>query len=210
VTVHQEIAMCKTLIIDNFDSFTYNLYQYMGEVCGAEPTVVLNTAPRGSIDLEDYDCIVISPGPGTPSRAKDVGISADVIRETHVPLLGVCLGHQCMAHLYGLEVVHAPEPVHGRVSVIRHDDEALFKGLPQDLHVVRYHSLVVKEIKAPFKLTAWGGDGIIHGIRHEQRPLYGVQFHPESICTVSGMDLLRNFRDIALKHKSKKRGTRLP
>lgn len=196
--------MCRTLIIDNFDSFTYNLFQYMGEVCGEEPTVILNTADLDAIDLKKYDCIIVSPGPGTPARASDVGISADAILKTQVPLLGVCLGHQCMAHLYGLEVVLAPKPMHGRISVIQHDNQGVFKGLPRDLAVVRYHSLVVREIKAPWVLTAWGKDGVIHGIRHKERPLHGVQFHPESICTEAGMDLLRNFRDIAMAHKSQR------
>jgi anthranilate synthase component II len=205
MTVLPASPMCRTLIVDNFDSFTYNLYQYMGEVCGEEPEVVLNTAQISSIDLDDYDCIIISPGPGTPARGKDVGISADLILETRLPVLGVCLGHQCMAHLHGMDVVHAPEPMHGRVSLIRHDEGDLFKGLPKDLPVVRYHSLVVKEVKPPFKLTAWGSDGIVHGIRHMQRPLYGIQFHPESICTAAGIDLLRNFRDIALGHRGEQR-----
>jgi len=177
----------------------------MGEVCRQEPTVVLNNIRRNHIDLSDYDCIIISPGPGTPARSEDVGISADLIREAEIPLLGVCLGHQCMAHLHGMDVIHAPEPVHGRVSVIHHDGESLFEGLPKNLRVVRYHSLIVKEVRLPFKITAWGADGLIHGIRHTQRPLYGIQFHPESICTDTGIDLLRNFRDIALRHKDSRR-----
>lgn len=189
--------MCKTLIVDNFDSFTYNLYQYMGEVCGEEPTVILNNTRLDDVDMAAYDCIIVSPGPGTPTRAQDVGISADIIRDTRLPVLGVCLGHQCMAHLYGMEVVHAPEPVHGRVSLIRHNQQGVFKGLPSQLAVVRYHSLVVKALKAPFELTAWDANGMIHGIRHVKRPLYGIQFHPESICTEGGQRLLGNFRDIA-------------
>lgn len=196
--------MCKTLIIDNFDSFTYNLFQYMGEICGEEPTVVLNTTNLDSIDLSRYDCIIVSPGPGTPSRASDIGISAHLILETQIPLLGVCLGHQCMAHVHGMDVIHAPEPMHGRISVIRHNDQGIFKGLPLDLPVVRYHSLVVRELKEPFELTAWGHDGMIHGIRHKTRPLHGIQFHPESICTEAGKGLLRNFRDIAMTHKTRR------
>jgi para-aminobenzoate synthetase len=193
--------MCKTLIIDNFDSFTYNIFQHMGQVCGIEPTVVLNTTPLEQIDFDCYDCVIVSPGPGTPAVSADVGISARVIRDTQLPLLGVCLGHQCMAHEYGMDIVLAPEPMHGRVSVIRHDGRGVFLGLPAQLPVVRYHSLVVKEVKGPFELTAWGEDGVIHGIRHRTRPLHGVQFHPESICTESGLDLFRNFRDLALAHK---------
>lgn len=193
--------MCKTLIIDNFDSFTYNIFQHMGQVCGIEPTVVLNTMPLEQIEFDRYDCIIVSPGPGTPAVAADVGISAHVIRQSRLPLLGVCLGHQCMAHEHGMEIVLAPEPMHGRVSVIRHDGRGVFQGLPPALPVVRYHSLVVKEVAGPFELTAWGEDGVIHGIRHRTRPLHGVQFHPESICTEAGGALFRNFRDIALAHK---------
>jgi anthranilate synthase component II len=197
--------MCKTLIIDNFDSFTYNIYQQMGEVCGEEPAVVLNTARVDDIDFDRFDCIIVSPGPGTPACAADVGISAQVIRETRVPLLGVCLGHQCMAHLHGLEVGLAPQPMHGRVSTIRHDGRGVFKGLPEPLAVARYHSLVVKQVREPLELAAWGDDGIVHGIRHKTRPLHGVQFHPESICTEGGKALFRNFRDIAMAHESRRR-----
>jgi para-aminobenzoate synthetase len=190
--------MCRTLIVDNFDSFTYNLFQYMGEVCGEEPTVVLNTTPRDAIDLDAYDCVIISPGPGTPATPEDVGVSADLILDASLPLLGVCLGHQCLGHLNGMEVGLAPQPMHGRVSVVRHDGRGLFAGLPPAIPVVRYHSLVVREVRPPFVLSAWGDDGVIHGIRHGSRPLYGVQFHPESICTDFGKEMLRNFRDIAL------------
>ncbi|ALK30220.1 anthranilate synthase component II [Burkholderia plantarii] len=193
--------MCQALIIDNFDSFTYNIFQQMGQVCGVEPTVVKNTTALDAIDFSRYDCIVISPGPGTPAVASDVGISADVIRDTELPLLGVCLGHQCLGHLHGMEVGLAPEPMHGRVNVIHHDGRGVFRGLPADLAVVRYHSLVVRQVREPFELCAWGDDGVIHGIRHRTRPLHGVQFHPESISTEAGIDLFRNFRDIALEHK---------
>lgn len=198
----RDIAMCRTLIVDNFDSFTYNLFQYMGEICGHEPDVVLNTVALKDIPLDRYDCVVISPGPGHPAHAGDVGVSVDVIEHAGVPVLGVCLGHQCMAQMYGMEVVHADEPVHGRISVIRHDNQGVFAGLPPDLSVVRYHSLVVSEVRDPFVATAWGMSGMIHGIRHVSRPLHGIQFHPESICTQAGKALLRNFRDIALAHRA--------
>jgi para-aminobenzoate synthetase len=192
------------LIIDNFDSFTYNLFQYMGQVCGVEPDVITNDASPAHVDLNRYDCVIISPGPGTPTRRSDVGISEDIIRDAFVPLLGVCLGHQCMAHVHGMEVGHAPEPMHGRSSLIRHDNRGVFSNLPVDLSVVRYHSLMVNAIKEPFEVSAWDDGGMIHGIRHKTRPLHGIQFHPESICTESGMDLLRNFRDIAHKHKQQR------
>jgi anthranilate synthase component II len=193
--------MCRTLIVDNYDSFTYNIFQYMGEICGEEPTVIRNDAEPATVELDRFDCVIVSPGPGTPANPADVGISAKLILESHLPLLGVCLGHQCMAHLHGMDVIHAPRPMHGRISVIRHDGQGVFKGLPSELPVVRYHSLVVGALKGPFVLSAWGDDGVIHGIRHKERPLHGVQFHPESICTEAGMDLLRNFRDIAMAHK---------
>jgi len=193
--------MLTTLIIDNFDSFTYNIFQRMGEVCGEEPTVLLNTEDFEAINLRSYDCIIVSPGPGTPAHEADVGISARAIRETRVPLLGVCLGHQCIAHLHGMEVVLAPKPMHGRLSAIHHDGRGVFRDLPPVLSVVRYHSLMVKQLAGPFELSAWDEDGVIHGIRHKTRPLHGVQFHPESICTEFGTELFRNFRDLAMAHK---------
>jgi len=196
--------MCKALIVDNFDSFTYNIFQLMGQACGVEPTVVLNTASLDEIDFARYDCVIVSPGPGTPTEPADVGISASVICDTHLPLLGVCLGHQCMAHVHDMEVVLAPKPMHGRVTAIHHDGRGIFVGLPSHLHVVRYHSLAVKEVREPFELCAWSDDGVIQGIRHKTRPLHGVQFHPESVNTEAGMDLFRNFRDLALAHKARR------
>lgn len=201
--------MCKTLIVDNYDSFTYNLYQYMGEICGTEPTVIFNDESFNSINLNDFDCILISPGPGTPARDSDVGISKQIILEAEVPLLGVCLGHQCLAHMYGLEIIHAPEPMHGRITIINHNNQNVFKGLPTELAIVRYHSLIVKNVKYPFELTAWDQHGIVHGIQHMHRPLYGVQFHPESICTQVGKDMLQNFHDIAITYKSQKQFQKL-
>ncbi len=195
------MSICRTLIVDNFDSFTYNLFQYMAELCGEEPTVILNTDDIEHFDFKQYDCVIISPGPGTPACAADVGISVNIIQQTSIPLLGVCLGHQCMAHTYGMEIVHAPKPMHGRISVIKHNNKGVFQGLSSDLSVVRYHSLAIKKIQSPFEITAWGEDGVIHGIQHKDRPLHGIQFHPESICTEEGKNLLRNFRDIAMIHK---------
>ncbi|MCK8663736.1 aminodeoxychorismate/anthranilate synthase component II [Pseudomonas azerbaijanoccidens] len=192
--------VCRTLIIDNFDSFTYNIYQAMGQACGEEPVVLQNTAAIEQIDFSRYDCIIVSPGPGNPARAEDVGLSAQVILTSPVPVLGVCLGHQCIAHEHGMTVSLAPQPMHGRISVIRHCASGVFKGLPEELSVVRYHSLAIERIKGPFELTAWGSDGMIHGIQHKTRPLHGVQFHPESISTQAGSQLFCNFRDIAMAH----------
>ncbi|WP_159950331.1 aminodeoxychorismate/anthranilate synthase component II [Pseudomonas sp. Irchel s3a18] len=192
----------KTLIIDNHDSFTYNLFQFMGQVCGEEPDVYTNDVSPLVINLARYDAIIISPGPGTPARRADTGLSEDVIRDACVPVLGVCLGHQCMAHLHGMDIVHAPEPMHGRLSRISHDGEGVFVGLPADLTVVRYHSLVIRKIKSPFVVSAWDENGMIHGIRHKDRPMHGIQFHPESICTEAGLQMLSNFRDLAHRHQA--------
>lgn len=192
--------MCKTLIVDNFDSFTYNIFQAMGQACGEEPQVVLNTVDFADIDFSRYDCVIVSPGPGNPDRPEDVGVSAQVLRESPLPVLGVCLGHQCLGQVHGMTVSLAPEPMHGRVSVIQHSGTGVFAGLPEHLSVVRYHSLVIERLRGPFQLTAWDSDGMIHGIAHKTRPLHGVQFHPESIGTEAGNRLFENFRDIARAH----------
>lgn len=183
-----------TLIVDNYDSFTYNLAQYCAELTGEVPTVITNDDPawRPS-DLERYDRIIISPGPGSPSVAADLGISREVIRCTQVPLLGVCLGHQAIAHEFGGVVSLAPEPRHGRLSQIMHDGTGVFAGLPSPMDVVRYHSLAVTSVPADLRVTAWTADGLVMGLQHVQRPITGVQFHPESICTENGHSLLGNF-----------------
>lgn len=195
--------MCKTLIIDNFDSFTYNLYQYMGEVCGEEPAVVLNNVSYNSISLKRYDCVIISPGPGSPNCPADIGVSAKIIRDAAIPILGVCLGHQAIGHIHGMDIVHAPEPVHGRMSRVKHKGIGIFKNLPPEISVVRYHSLMIKTLREPFALTAWTEDGLIQGIQHKYLPIHGVQFHPESICSQFGKEILSNFRNIALASKKK-------
>jgi anthranilate synthase component 2 len=183
------------LMIDNYDSFTYNLVQYFGEL-GAEVSVFRNDA----ITLEEIerlapDHLVISPGPGTPSEA---GVSRDVIRRFggRIPLLGVCLGHQSLGEVFGGKVVRAPILMHGKTSLIHHAEQGVFEGLPQPFEATRYHSLVVERDGLPdcLEVTAWTEDGLIMGLRHKTLPrLQGVQFHPESIMTVAGHDLLRNF-----------------
>ncbi|TNC25102.1 aminodeoxychorismate synthase component I [Amycolatopsis alkalitolerans] len=187
----------RTLLIDNYDSFTYNLNQLLGEVNGVAPTVVHNTTKWARLPLQDVDCVVISPGPGRADRPADFGVCARVIRECDLPILGVCLGHQGIAHVLGGAVGFAPEPVHGRTSDIHHERTGLFAGLPSPLVAVRYHSLAVTALPPDLEATAWAPDGVIMALRHRHQPIWGVQFHPESIGSTAGRDLLANFRDLA-------------
>jgi para-aminobenzoate synthetase len=184
----------RTLIIDNYDSFTYNLFQYLAEINGIEPCVVRNDAPGWRMaDLAEFDNVIISPGPGRPSRSSDFGLSRDVVLGASIPLLGVCLGHQGLCELSGGIVDAAPELFHGRESDVVHDGVDLFRGLPSPLRVVRYHSLTVTGVPDDLEITAWTDSGLIMGVRHRYRPAWGVQFHPESIRTEYGRDMLRNF-----------------
>jgi para-aminobenzoate synthetase len=196
----------KTLLIDNYDSFTYNLFQLLAEANGEEPTVVRNDgATWAELAGGDFDNVVISPGPGSPDNPKDFGVCSDAIREADVPLLGVCLGHQGIGNVAGAPVVHAPEVMHGRMSAVYHDDSPLFAGIPQGFTVVRYHSLCVEEpLPEELQATAWTSDGIVMGMAHRNRPVWGVQFHPESICTDWGRLLLANFRDLTLEHSGRR------
>jgi anthranilate synthase component 2 len=183
------------LMIDNYDSFTYNLVQYFGEL-GEEVLVRRNDKiTLAEIAQLQPERIVISPGPGEP---RDAGVSEDVLREfgpAKVPVLGVCLGHQALGEVFGGVVVRAPELMHGKVSPILHNGSALFAGLPQGFKATRYHSLVVRRDDLPDELevTAWTDNGLIMGLKHRRYPLYGVQFHPESILTEGGKALLKNF-----------------
>ncbi len=184
----------RVLVIDNYDSFVYNLVQYLGEG-GAEPVVHRNDAITlaDAIDL-DPDGILISPGPGNPDSA---GISNEVILHFtgRKPVFGVCLGLQCMGQVYGGTVVRAPEIMHGKTSLVRHDGTGLFTGLPQPLEATRYHSLVVARETVPdvLEISAETDDGLVMGLRHRDAPTEGVQFHPESVLTVAGHDLVGNF-----------------
>jgi len=185
------------LVIDNYDSFTYNLVQYFGEL-GAEPVVFYNDAISiNEIKELQPHHIVISPGPGTPDTA---GISLRVIEAFAgcVPILGVCLGHQAIGQFYGGNVVRAPEPVHGKPVTIDHDGRTLFTGLPNGFAAGRYHSLIVQRegLPASLEITAWSPDGLIMGLRHRTEKIEGVQFHPESILTEHGKKLLQNFLDL--------------
>jgi anthranilate synthase/aminodeoxychorismate synthase-like glutamine amidotransferase len=189
----------RALVIDNYDSFTYNLVQYLGEL-GAEVEVVRND--RASVDellATSPDRVIVSPGPCTPNEA---GISLEVVRrfpEAGIPTLGVCLGHQAMAQAFGGQVIRH-EPVHGKTGTIEHDGRTIYSGLPSPLTVGRYHSLIVAEdvpdcleISARGEPQAPGAAGLVMGIRHRELPAEGVQFHPESVLTDDGMELLRNF-----------------
>jgi len=181
-------------MLDNYDSFTYNLVQYLGEL-GQDLKVYRNDKITiGEIEALKPERIVISPGPCTPSEA---GISIDVIKHFagKVPVLGVCLGHQSIGEAFGGDVIRAPYLMHGKTSMIHHDNRTIFAGLPNPLEATRYHSLIIKRETLPpaLEISAWTDDGIIMGVRHKQFKVEGVQFHPESILTGAGKDLLRNF-----------------
>ncbi|MEN9935175.1 MAG: hypothetical protein RLZZ387_1754 [Chloroflexota bacterium] len=182
------------LLLDNYDSFTYNLFQYLSEL-GAEVAVRRNDEVTvADVAAMAPERIVISPGPCTPNEA---GISVPLIRELggRFPILGVCLGHQSIGAAYGGEVVRAPYVMHGKLSQIHHEDSGVFAGLPRPFTATRYHSLIVRREDLPecLEVTAWTEDGLIMGLRHRELPVEGVQFHPESIMTQAGKDLLRNF-----------------
>jgi anthranilate synthase/aminodeoxychorismate synthase-like glutamine amidotransferase len=190
----------RVLVIDNYDSFVYNLVQYVGEL-GAEPVVHRSDAmDLAGLRAERPDAVLISPGPGTPAEA---GLSNEVIRSFagDVPILGVCLGHQCIGEVFGATVVRAPEVMHGKTSDVHHGGTDVFACLPDPLTVTRYHSLVVDpDTVLPggdLVVTARTADGVVMGLAHRTLPVYGVQFHPESVLTESGHDLVSNFLEMA-------------
>ena len=185
------------LLIDNYDSFTYNLWHYLGEL-GAEVMVKRNDAVtvEAALALRPQG-IVISPGPSDPDRA---GICLELVRRAGaLPILGVCLGHQVIGQVFGGNVVRAPQPMHGKLSAIRHDGTGLFAGLPNPFQATRYHSLIVDRASWPngLTITADTADGIVMGLQHRERPIHGVQFHPESIASIGGHQLLGNFLRLA-------------
>jgi len=188
-------------VLDNYDSFTYNLVQYLGEL-GAEVEVRRNDQVTVTeVETMRPECILVSPGPCTPTEA---GISVELIRhfDGKVPILGVCLGHQAIGKAFGGEVVRAPKLMHGKTSEVRHDGKTIFRGLPSPLTATRYHSLIVKEENLPedLEVSAWTSDGTgsrtIMGLRHRNFPVEGVQFHPESVLTTEGKELIRNFLSV--------------
>ncbi len=187
------------LLLDNYDSFTYNLYQYMCEL-GAEVEVLRNDKTTvEDIDLLAPERIVVSPGPKTPS---DAGITLDLVRHfgPRVPVLGVCLGHQCVGQAYGGTIVPAGEIMHGKTSLIHHDGLGVFSGIPNPFEAIRYHSLAISRSDMPddLEVSAWTDKGVVMGVRHRSHPVEGVQFHPESIKTEYGKKLLRSFLEMPL------------
>ena len=192
--------MTHVLFVDNFDSFTYNLVEYVSQHEGTETTVLRNTASLGEVRDAAPDAIVISPGPGHPGNDRDVGVTMDVLREISpdVPTLGVCLGLEAAAYEYGGTVDRAPEPIHGKAFPVSHDGKGVYRGLEQGFQGGRYHSLVALEIPSCFDVTATtdhDGEELVMGIRHREYPIECVQFHPESVLTGVGHDVIENFLD---------------
>ncbi|WP_231185325.1 anthranilate synthase component II [Haladaptatus sp. DYF46] len=195
--------MIRVLFVDNYDSFTYNLVEYTEDALRAsgeefETTVVKNTASLDDIRDFDPDAIVISPGPGHPANERDVGVTAAVLRELspEIPTLGVCLGLEAAIHEYGGEIGRAPEPVHGKAFPVEHDGEGVFEGIEQGFQAGRYHSLVTTSVPDPFEVSATtthDGTDLVMGIRHREYPIECVQFHPESVLTACGRELIANF-----------------
>ncbi|MFB6169402.1 MAG: anthranilate synthase component II [Haloferacaceae archaeon] len=191
----------RVLVLDNYDSFTYNLVEYVSEtrIDGEVPEieVLKNSASLADVRDVDPDAVVISPGPGHPKNARDVGVTAPVLREVSVdvPTLGVCLGLEAAVYEYGGTVGHAPEPIHGKSSPVDHDGRGVFAGLPQGFRAGRYHSLVATEVPDCFEVSATAEDesGLVMGVRHRGYPIEAVQFHPESVLTDAGHDVIRNF-----------------
>lgn len=194
----------KVAVIDNYDSFVYNLVQMLGEL-GAEPVVFRNDVPLERLVDSEPEALVISPGPKTPAEA---GISVEAVRRFNgrIPILGVCLGHQSIAYAFGGRIVQAKRLVHGKTSTIRHDGSELFRGVPNPFQATRYHSLVVERgsLPSPLLISAESEDGEIMGLRHRTAPTFGLQFHPESILTTCGATILKNFLEVVERWESKK------
>jgi para-aminobenzoate synthetase len=193
----------RTLLVDNHDSYTYNVFHLLAAASGEEPVVVNNDAVSWRVlSRSDFDAIVLSPGPGRPERWHDFGVCRDILRYSEIPVLGICLGHQGIGNLLEGGVNTAPVAMHGRLSRIRHADRGLFAGIPQDFSVVRYHSLAITSPMGPTgDETAWSDDGVVMGIEHSNRPMWGVQFHPESVATEHGRAIAENFYAMAARHR---------
>jgi para-aminobenzoate synthetase len=197
-----------TLLIDNYDSYTYNVFHLLAAVSGEEPIVVHNDMVSWrALSNWDFDAIVISPGPGRPQRWHDFGVCADILRYAEVPVLGVCLGHQGLGHVLNATVTSAPLVMHGRLSSVQHDGSGLFEGIPQGFSVVRYHSLAVEsDLGGAGRVTAWTPEGVVMAIEHATRPMWGVQFHPESVATEHGQRLFENFYELARDRRPTRSG----
>ncbi|MFC4542201.1 anthranilate synthase component II [Halosolutus amylolyticus] len=186
------------LFVDNYDSFTYNLVEYVSQQDGTETEVLKNTASLDDVRAVDPDAIVISPGPGHPKNDRDVGVSMDVLREVspEVPTLGVCLGLEAAVYEYGGSIGRAPDPIHGKASAVDHDGKGAFDGLEQGFRAGRYHSLVATDVPDCFEVTATADHGtetLVMGVHHREYPIECVQFHPESVLTAVGHDVIENF-----------------
>ncbi len=194
----------KVLFVNNKDSFVWNLVDYVS-IFEPETIVVPNTIPLGKVKEITPDAIVISPGPGHPANPKDIGSCLDIIRESAVPLLGVCLGNQAIAVAFGGEVAHSPSgPVHGKTSIIHHSGSGIYQGLPNPLVGGRYHSLAITRLPDELEVTARTQEGVIMGVKHKKRPIFGLQFHPESVLTPQGLKIIENFLGMArLSRKSR-------
>ncbi|ELY42057.1 anthranilate synthase component II [Natronorubrum sulfidifaciens] len=192
------------LFIDNYDSFTYNLVEYVSQLPGTETEILKNTAALEDVRAVDPDAIIISPGPGHPKNDRDVGVTMDVLDElTEVPTLGVCLGLEAAVYAYGGTVGRAPDPIHGKASAVDHDGEGVFEGLEQGFRAGRYHSLVATEVPDCFAVSATaehGSETLVMGVRHREYPLECVQFHPESVLTAVGHDVIENFLESVAAH----------
>ncbi len=183
------------LLVDNYDSFTYNIYDLVYRVSGVKAHVVRNDdLTFEELAASPLDCVILSPGPGHPGRRGDFGVSSDILKQFNNPILGICLGHQGIAEVFGGTVVRADIPVHGLTDFISHNGEDLFQNIPQRVKMVRYHSLIVTANLPPtLKKTAWNDEGLVMGIQHSSRAIFGVQFHPESVCSEFGETLMSNF-----------------
>ena len=195
----------RTLLVDNHDSYTYNVFHLLAAAGGSEPVVVNNDAVSWRVlSRSDFDAIVLSPGPGRPERWHDFGVCRDILRYSEIPVLGICLGHQGIGNLLEGDVSTAPMAMHGRLSHVRHSDSGIFEGIPQDFSVVRYHSLAITGPPGPEgNVTAWADDGVVMGVEHTSRPIWGVQFHPESIATEHGRAIAENFYAMASRLRNK-------
>jgi para-aminobenzoate synthetase len=194
----------RTLLVDNHDSYTYNVFHLLAAASGEEPVVVNNDAVSWRVlSRSKFDAFVLSPGPGRPERWHDFGVCRDILSYSEVPVLGICLGHQGIGNLLEGGVTSAPEPMHGRLSHVRHRGTGIFDGVPQDFSVVRYHSLAITGPVGPEgHVVAWADDGVVMGVEHDSRPIWGVQFHPESIATEFGDRIARNFFELAERHSA--------